>query len=285
MSNPAIDAFVRREFKSYRLLQGKANLEKRIISGYASTGHEDHVKDIVDPGAFLKTIEQKGPKFDTKGGFLGSKIKTFYNHRNIIGHPRKMEEDVVDGMNVLYTESYVDEIPLGDQILTQVKSGTIDSMSFSYDTINARFEGKNRHLMELNVHEYGPVDIPCNDMARILGVGAVKALHDELQRFDPDILQALKDGRLVTPGDFKLLKQAVEALTALWDACKTKDPNSGAGCDPNEDDEEPDSDADDEDKGKVKAPVEPLYGPVEQKLYGMLIEMKVKAREQGKEKE
>lgn len=201
----------RRKQRTFQCHGLKADVENRTIKGYASTFIKDSVGDIVVPGAFEKTIKERGPQTVQPGG-IRSKIKVGYNHGEIIGLPLLMREDDKG----LYTESRVDPTVTGTDVLIKVESGTLDAMSFAYDIIQWSYneETNELYLEELKVWEYGPVDFPCNETANIIG------MKDLLSHCgDPDelayILAALRSGKTIDQSIIEKLQSTVEFLTTI----------------------------------------------------------------------
>lgn len=147
----------------------KADVNKREFEGYASTFHNrDLVGDIVQPGAFSKTINERRDQ-----------IKVLYNHREPLGYPLHMEED----SKGLYVKAHISETSLGNDVLTLMKDGVIDRMSIGYDIIKDEYRSEggrtDRLLKELKLFEFSPVIFPANEMASVTGVKAAMT-HDEI---------------------------------------------------------------------------------------------------------
>lgn len=165
------------EFKNIRL--DREGVEGRMISGYASVfGNIDKVGDIVEKGAFKKTLRERGKR-----------IKFYYNHTHPLGLPVKIGEDDTG----LFAESKVSKTWKGDEVLELVKDGVIDEMSIAYEVMqyDPRKNG-GRNLKELKLHEFGPVDFGANDKAVILGV---KNLINNMEKreVDEDLYNEVKD--------------------------------------------------------------------------------------------
>lgn len=208
----------RRKQRTFQCQGLKADMDSRVIRGYASTYDKDTIGDIVVPGAFEKTISERGPR--QAAGGTRSKIKVGYNHGEIIGLPLLMKEDAKG----LYTESRIDPTECGNDVLIKVESGTVDSMSFAYDIIQWSYnEEKNElYLEELKLWEYGPVDFPCNEAADLLGMKGLLA-----QFGDPDemayILAALRSGKTLDNSIIEKLQSTVEFLTTIISSGAEKD--------------------------------------------------------------
>ena len=170
--------------------------EGRTIVGYAAAfGNIDRVKDIIEPGAFRKTIQEGKPKVG-------------YNHMHMIGKPLSMTED----SKGLLTESYISDTPRGNEVLQLVKDGVIDAMSIAYEVIKSEDEYDKgiRHLKELKLYEYGPVDFPANESAVINGVKQFAYDLEHGQSLTPDGIERVKTS-------LKNLLQAIEAAEPSTD--------------------------------------------------------------------
>ena len=179
------------EFKSISMKD--ASIEGRTIYGYAAAfGNIDHGRDVIEKGAFEKTLKDRGDR-----------VKVFYNHMTPIGKPEVMKEDDTG----LYTQSKVSSTPKGDEVLELAKDGVITEMSFAYDAIGYSINDKSgvRTLTEIKLYEYGPVDFGMNEQATISGV---KSLTERLHNNKPissDNLAALRS-------ELKSLLDALEKL-------------------------------------------------------------------------
>jgi HK97 family phage prohead protease len=149
----------------------KADIEKREVTGYASTfGNIDRGDDRVVKGAYTKTIDEDLPV---------GRIKVRRNHDGVIGRPIHMEQD----SKGLLTVSRISATPLGDETLTLVADGVVDRMSIGYrldGPDGKRYVNENgrkiRELVSLRLDEYSLLDLPpMNESAAITDV---KTLYD-----------------------------------------------------------------------------------------------------------
>lgn len=139
----------------------------RTIEGYASTfgPPKDLVGDIIDAGAFKKTIREGGPP-------KGKRIKMLWMHRSPLGMPVKMAEDSTG----LHVEGRVTRTGFGSDCLAYVADGVVDRLSIGYNIVKDRYdkETETRHLKELILNEFSPVIFPANPRAAILGLKSME---------------------------------------------------------------------------------------------------------------
>lgn len=174
----------------YKSLGFKAeNIEGRSFMGYASTWDLDQGDDIIQMGAFKKTLAE-----------AGARVKILWQHDQYapIGIPVLMRED----SKGLYVEGKISETRQGDEALTLLKDGVIDSMSIGYRVINADYDSKGvRIIKELALKEFSLVTFPMNEAAIVTGV---KSIRDRIA-----------SGAKVTDKELKQLSEMVADLSAL----------------------------------------------------------------------
>ena len=134
--------------------------EEGTFTGYASTFSDvpDSYGDIVDPGAFKKTLKaQKG------------RIVSLFNHSFMepIGKPIEMSED--DKGLLIKTKLSLD-VRRARETLALIKDGVITQMSIGYQTIKEKTIDGIRHLQELKLYDVSPVVFAANTEAVITGV-------------------------------------------------------------------------------------------------------------------
>ena len=137
------------------------NEEDGNFSGYASIfGNKDLGNDIVQRGAFLKSLGKKRPK----------QIKMLFQHKTDepIGIYKKIEEDekglYVEGQLALGTQR-------GREVHELMKMGAIDGLSIGYKMDGDGYEwnnsGDRRKLKEIDLMEISAVTFPMNPKARV----------------------------------------------------------------------------------------------------------------------
>jgi HK97 family phage prohead protease len=159
----------------------------RTVTGYAATWDEDQGGDVILPGAFTKTLQERG-----------NRVKVLWQHYHPIGKPTLMREDDKG----LYAEYTISETPQGNEALTLIKDGVIDTMSIGYEAVKSDRPDMNgpRFLREVKLFEFSPVTFAMNDAAVITGVKSIR--------------EALRTGG-ITAADREPLLETLEEIKAL----------------------------------------------------------------------
>lgn len=194
------------EIKTQPLQLKDIEPSKGIYTGYASTYTIDDgdPPDIVEPGAFAKTIQENGPTSPKP------RIKVLYQHDffSPIGKPLVLKEDSTG----LYHESQIAQTTLGKDVLTLMAEGVISEQSIGFDTIKSDMDSDGvRHLRELKLWEYSPVTWGMNANTPILGVkslGTAETLAERIRRAE----KAIHRGELSSED----LVMALEQTLPLW---------------------------------------------------------------------
>lgn len=143
-----------------------------IIEGYASTfGNIDYGLDVVDKGAFTKTLKENGQKFP---------ILADHDSYKQIGYNVSAKEDdvglLVKGEVNLDTQLGRERMSLAKQAQRlKTKMG----LSIGYMTIKSEPDSKNpmiRRLKELRLFEYSFVTFPMNDKAAITAAKSLEGI-------------------------------------------------------------------------------------------------------------
>lgn len=155
------------EFKSIELKETAIDMSARTIEGYAATWDLDLANDIINKGAFTKTIDE---------GFKNGRVKMLWQHGDPLGMPTEMFEDD----RGLYVKGKISRTQLGDEALELMRDRVVDRMSigFSIPQNKSGFTDEGvRIISEVKLFEFSPVTFPANEAAHIL---AVKSLHEQL---------------------------------------------------------------------------------------------------------
>lgn len=144
------------------------------FEGYGSTfGNVDRGMDVVEKGAFRRTIKEKPL----------SAIKMLRDHDStkIVGQWLSLEEDD-HGLKVrgrLFAKPE-DAVPLGRETYTLMKMGALDALSIGYRTIKSAWDEQRgiRSLLDVDLWEISVVTFPMNEMATVDAVKGDLALRD-----------------------------------------------------------------------------------------------------------
>ena len=219
--------------KEIKLLPFEYKLDesKRIVKGYASTfGNKDHVGDIVEKGAFSKSIKERGDR-----------VKLLWQHAEPLGKPIHMEED----SKGLYVEAQISKTSLGNDAIELVKDGVIDRFSIGYNVIKDKYDSatKSRHLKELKLHEFSLVTFPANDEAVLNEIKSLDQLNGLLKQAGRSSLtDLLQKGGMKADAEEnrELIIRAIEALEAVLDSFEPEEDEPEA---PDTDDPEADEES------------------------------------------
>jgi len=185
-----------------------------VMRGYASTfGNVDLGGDVVDKGAFKKSIKETGGNWP---------ILADHNPTDHIGWNLRAEEDEKG----LFVESQIDlNVQKGREKYSLAKKamelGVSMGLSIGYMTIKAEPDRANpmiRRLKELKMFEHSIVTFPMNTLAGITSLKAAAHISD-LQRVD-EILLALKQWKKLgyTKKDFETaLEKCFQAAKKMQD--------------------------------------------------------------------
>lgn len=142
--------------------------DNRKVSGYlAAFNNKDMDGDIIIRGAFAKSLQERGCNSSTD-----RKIAYLWQHdaKEPIGKFTTLMEDEKG----LYFEAEIDKIPLGDRVLTQYKSGTLNQHSIGFRYVWDKTEYSEQEdafiLKEINLFEGSVVTIGANENTPFMGM-------------------------------------------------------------------------------------------------------------------
>lgn len=214
------------ETKSFELEIKDAD-SNGMIRGYASTfGNIDQGMDLVDKGAFKKSIKE------SKGLFP---ILADHDPAKQIGWNLRAEEDdkglYVEGKLDLNVQAAREKYSLAK---TAMENGAKMGLSIGYMTIKAepdRDKPMVRRLKELKLFEYSIVTFPMNALAMITAmksnfksmqsIDSLKNLIEELKQngiTHSDLLMALHDNEAAEKKDDPSVAQSLTQLIAAMKA-------------------------------------------------------------------
>lgn len=182
----------------------KAGTDKGLpdgsFEGYASVfGNVDSYGDVVDPGAFTRTLAD----WKAKGGI----IPVLWDHDRAdpfanIGGLTSAEEDE-KGLHV--TGQLDMDNPTAQQVYRLMKGGRTNSMSFAYSVADSSVDDDVNHLKDLDLFEVSVVQVPANELAAI---ESVKSASSRL-------IDGMKAGRVLAQKHIDSLHTAYDALGSV----------------------------------------------------------------------
>lgn len=185
-----------REYKAFKF-ELESSDESGEFSGYAAVfGNRDSGDDIIEKGAFSKTIRED---FD--------RIKILALHNDCwlpVGKPIELREDEKG----LFIRGKISDTSMGRDIQTLLKDGVLNELSIGYDAVAFDFDSETgvRHLKEIRLWEVSVVTWAMNDQARI----------EEVKSVAEDLRSEIKAGRL-TRARIDALKPFIAVLRELAD--------------------------------------------------------------------
>ena len=184
----------------YKTLELKAD-ETGKIAGFFSTYEKtpDSYGDIIEPGAFTKTIEKRKAS--------GHPFPLCWNHdfSSVIGVVDNVEEKEIGP----YIEASFLDTALAQDVRKMVQSGAVYQFSFAYDVLSWRKPtaeemkmGVQNVLQEVEVFEVSVVTVPANQNAVVTDIkGAIEA--------------EIKAGRRNNKSDEETIKQIISLAQSL----------------------------------------------------------------------
>lgn len=150
----------------------KIDSEKNVLEGYASVfGNIDSDYEIMDKGAFKKTIKERVP-----AGLVKIMAAHGWNLNDVMGSVTKAHEDD----HGLHFTGKLSEAPSVQDSIIKMKEGFINRLSVGFSTIKERLDKETdankrplRHFTEVKWYEVSPVPFASNEEAVITDVKAL----------------------------------------------------------------------------------------------------------------
>lgn len=196
--------------------------ETGVVEAYVSVMgilDDDDPPDLIDLGAFAKTIMERGPAG-------ANRIRTLWQHdwQEVIGRPLELQEHGRDALpekilqkfpratGALYTKTqFVLDVQRGREAVALYKAGAMDEWSIGFDTVTSGWEKEEersyRRIKEIRLWEYSPVTWGANPATTTTSVKSseqLSAVSDQIQK-----IAALLDLNAESLSDEELL-EAVE---------------------------------------------------------------------------
>lgn len=190
------------EYKTLKFELEDFDEEQGIFSGYAAVfGNIDSGGDVIEPGAFTKTIAE---------GWERVKILALHNDYDLpIGKPLELREDA----HGLYRKGKISETAMGRDVKTLLRDRVLNEMSIGYDPVTFDYDKEDgiRHLREVKLWEVSIVTWAMNPEAVITGYKATETADRATQMMD-ELASDLKEGRKISTVRLKSLKDACDTL-------------------------------------------------------------------------
>lgn len=193
------------EFKTLSFKADAYDEETGVFSGYAAVyGNVDTGGDVIEPGAFTKTIAE---------GWERVKILALHNDCWLpIGRPLELRED----SNGLFIKAKISDTSMGRDIKVLLMDGVLNELSIGYDPIVFEYDESGiRHLREIKLWEVSVVTWAMNPEAVITdykddvweATARAKAMVD-------DFVSDIKAGRKISAARLKSLEDASSSMKA-----------------------------------------------------------------------
>lgn len=195
--------------RNFKLEIKELDEEQGTFVGYAAVfGNEDLAGDVIEPGAFKKTLQEN------------ARIPILWQHdaREPIGVTLEAAEDK---RGLLVKGKLVLESVRGREAYALLKAGAIKGLSIGFDTVKWAMDKTIRRLQEIRLWEWSLVTFPANPLAEVTAVKADEQKTPEEQPTSSPGEE--KAGRVLSARNLGLVRQAVEALQALLDAAEPAD--------------------------------------------------------------
>jgi hypothetical protein len=200
-----------------------ADDKKGIVTGYASIfNNVDSDNDMILPGAFAKTITERGP------GSAKPRIKHLWQHDSWqpIGVPNVLREDDKG----LYFETQFGKDQFSQDKLQQHIDKIITELSIGYNVIKQEDvtdgNGKilHRKLTELKLWEYSSVTWGANSLTEVVSAkGETKDILADLNKRLEALNRGLKAGKY-TDESCEQFEAEIAKIQAIITSLKTMEP-------------------------------------------------------------
>jgi len=180
------------EYKTFDFTVKDFDYEGRTVEGYAAAfGNVDLGSDMIHPGAFAKTLTERG-----------NKVRFLWQHdqHEPIGRPIEMHEDTAG----LFIKAIISDTARGRDALALLRDDAISGLSIGYDAMKggtdySKSDGGEtiRNLRELRLWEFSLVSMPMNEMATVTALKTedaplVKTEADELMERKQELVATLR---------------------------------------------------------------------------------------------
>jgi len=203
------------KYKSITKAVTDVDVKGRIVVGYFSIfGNIDSDNDIIQRGAYTKTLAENGPNGKNKIWHL---IDHYFALTHAIAKPKVLIEDD----RGLRFETGFPGTLLANDILKLYESGHITDHSVGFQTINAFEQTINEvevnTITEIRLYEGSSVLLGANQEANFEGIKSISELNKRIESGEA----IMRNGTLSDAG-FLMLQDEIKELKALFEAAATK---------------------------------------------------------------
>lgn len=209
--------------KNYEIkdtLTGQVNdvdtVGRKVKVVISETGSKDFDNDVIDGGAYTKTIKERGPKGANLVWHLTDHVPSL---KNAIGKPSEL---MMQGANLVMVTD-VPKTSWGNDMLEHYKAGTINQHSIGFrtiksDPVDAGKPGEYRLIKEVLLYEGSAVLWGANPNTPTLSVGKSLTKEDAQKDFLETITELSKFTSLFKNGhlsdqSFELIEMKIGQLT------------------------------------------------------------------------
>jgi len=185
-------------------------LENGEFEGMASVfGNVDQGNDVVDKGAFTRTLEHKG-----------NTIPLLWHHNPSEPIGVGIVKQVSKGLAIIGKLNL--EVQKAREAHSLLRQKAVKGLSIGFQTVKEKFDGAIRHLKELKLFEVSVVTFPMNTQANVEGVK--NNLIQPVTSFKAELLQligwcdVLKAKPIVCEDDESLMRKAIGGLNGLLES-------------------------------------------------------------------
>jgi len=210
-----------KEYKTIPCSTYKIDADLGIVDHLVSIfGVEDLGGDVVHPGSFTKTIQERGKRIRVLDSHnrasildvLGKVLELKEVPRDAL--PHKILEEYPEATGGLRASTqFLLDTPEGKGAFLRIKSGAVDEFSFGFDTLDSDYSDNEkgqqvRNLRTLRLWEYSPVIFGMNPATTVTGVktadeeGAPVVMDSE-EKPAPDVTEDTIRMRVRDPGAFQ----------------------------------------------------------------------------------
>lgn len=196
------------EHKTLRFKADEIDIEEGIFSGYAAVfGNVDSGGDVIEPGAFTKTIAENQDRV---------KILALHNDCWLpIGRPLELRED----SKGLFIKAKISDTSMGRDIKVLLKDGVLCELSIGYDPVVFEYDEKGiRHLKEVKLWEVSVVTWAMNQEAVITDYKDARDVADMVSSVVEEAAEEIKAGRKISGARLKALEEASASMKAATKA-------------------------------------------------------------------